>query len=49
MLYYQHEITDVDSFYWLTTPLEVSVLPIISSLSDNLEISEVADTEVSQS
>jgi hypothetical protein len=48
MLYYQHEVTDIDSFYWLTAPLGVSVSPIISSLSDNLEILRVTDTEVPQ-
>ena len=48
MLYYQHEVTDVGLFHWLTAPLGVSVLPIVSSPSDDLEISGITSTEVSQ-
>jgi hypothetical protein len=48
VLYYQHEVTDVDLFYWLTAPLGESVLPIVSSLSDNLEILRITGTKVPQ-
>jgi hypothetical protein len=46
VLYYQHEVTDVGLFHWLTAPLGVSVPPIVSSPSGGLEIPGVAGAEV---